>query len=191
MKIEGVILAAGFSSRAGAFKMALDFNGKTVIENVVSNMKKYCSKIYVVGGFKIEIIEDILKTYSDVEVVFNENYTEGMFSSVKKGIECLKGERFFFTPGDYPYIKTETYKALLNTEGDIIIPVCEGRKGHPVLIDTLIGKELLKSDKFHNLKEYIDSIGFTPVEVNDKGILKDLDTMEDYKELLDLSRDTN
>lgn len=188
MKIEGIILAAGFSSRANAFKMALDFNGKTVIENTVSNMKKYCSKIYVVGGYKIEIIEDILKTYSDVEVVFNENYIEGMFSSVKRGIECLKGDRFFFTPGDYPFIKAETYKALLDTEGDIIIPVCDGRKGHPVLIDTLIGKELLKSDKFHNLKEYIDSKGFIPVEVKDKGILKDLDTMEDYKELLDMTR---
>lgn len=187
MKIEGIILAAGFSSRAGVFKMSLDFNGKTVLESSICNMKKFCSKIYVVAGYKIEVIKDILKPYNDIEVVFNENYEEGMFSSVKKGIECLKGDRFFITPGDYPCIKQETYSALLNTEGRIVIPVYEGIKGHPILLDTLVGKELLKSDKFHNLREYISSSGFTTVEVDDRGILKDIDTIDDYKELLELS----
>ncbi|MBC2580378.1 NTP transferase domain-containing protein [Clostridium sp. DJ247] len=186
MEVEGIVLAAGFSSRAGTFKMALDFNGKTVIENCVGNMKRCCSRVYVIGGYKIEIIENILKDYEDVYVVFNENYVEGMLSSVKKGISSLRGDKFFFTPGDYPIINSETYKSLLKVQGDITIPTFQGRKGHPVLMKTVLAKELLENHSFESMKDFINSKGFKTVDVPDKGILMDIDTMEDYRKLLNL-----
>ncbi len=82
MKIDGVVLAAGFSSRAGVFKMELPLEGKTLIEHSIEGMHKICDKIIVVGGYRIEKLKEIFCEYSKVEVIFNENYQSGMFSSV-------------------------------------------------------------------------------------------------------------
>ncbi|AJA46431.1 molybdenum cofactor cytidylyltransferase [Clostridium pasteurianum DSM 525 = ATCC 6013] len=186
MKIEGIILAAGFSSRARTFKMALDFKGKTVIERSVDSMKSCCSKIYVISGYRREIIEEILKGYEDVDVVFNENFKEGMFSSVKAGIKKLRGDKFFLTPGDYPAVKEDTYKALLTLSKDVVIPTFKGKKGHPILMNTPVAREILSSDNYSNLKEFTISKGFSTVEVQDMGILRDIDTIQDYEDLLNL-----
>lgn len=102
MKIDGVILAAGFSTRANTFKMTLEFKGKTILENVIDNMSLYVDRIIIVGGYRIEEIEKIVKRYEKVELIFNDKYEEGMFSSIKKGISKVSGDKFFLTPGDYP-----------------------------------------------------------------------------------------
>ena len=81
-KFIGVILAAGFSSRAETFKMTLKFGENTVIENTIIKMSKYCSKIIVVGGYKIERLNFLSDKYDFVELIFNENYKDGMYSSV-------------------------------------------------------------------------------------------------------------
>lgn len=185
MDIEGIILAAGFSSRAGTFKMALDFHGKTVIENCIESMDHFCSKIYVVGGYKIEIVKEILKNYKNVQIVFNNNYEEGMLSSVKEGISHLKGEKFFLIPGDYPLVNKKTYEELMQVNGDIVIPLHNGRKGHPVFMKTSIACEILKNNEFESLKDFINSKGFVAVEVFDEGVLMDIDTFEDYKSLIE------
>lgn len=123
MKIDGVILAAGFSKRAETFKMTLEFNGKTILENVIDNMIPFTDRIIVVGGYKIEKLIPIVKNYNKVELVFNERYEEGMFSSVKKGISKVNADRFFLTPGDYPLIDKSVYEKLLSCNEDIVIPV--------------------------------------------------------------------
>lgn len=183
MGVEGVVLAAGFSSRAGTYKMALDLDGKTVIERCIESMYDVCSRIIVVGGFKIEIIMNILNKYPKVEIVLNKDYKAGMFSSVKEAIKHVKEERFFFTPGDYAAINKEVYESMLKAEGDIIIPTHKGRKGHPVLMNSCYIGEILNGE-YSNLKEFINSKGYNTLEVQDKGILMDIDTMEEYKKIV-------
>lgn len=180
MKVEGVILAAGFSSRAGTYKMALEINGETVIERCVKSMYDICSRIIVVAGYRKEVIKEILDKYSKVEVVYNNAYEQGMFTSIIEGFKYIKEEKVFFTPGDYPLISKDVYSTLLKVTGDIIIPSYNGRKGHPVLMKKCIVKELLQSTKFSTLKDFINSKGFVKVNVNEEGILIDIDTMEDY-----------
>lgn len=187
MELDGVILAAGLSSRAGAFKMTLDFGGKTVIERVIDPMEDFCTRIIVVGGYRIEELKPITEKYDNVELVFNENYMEGMFGSVKCGISHVKGEKFFLTPGDYPLVSSDVYEALLKEENMVSIPVYGTRKGHPVLFDSSSIDEILCGN-WNNLKEYIDSKNPEFVPVFSTGILSDIDTMEDYRRLLKLGR---
>jgi molybdenum cofactor cytidylyltransferase len=184
MNIGGVVLAAGLSRRAGTFKMALEVDGRTVIEKSIEGMYDLCSNIYVVGGYKVEIINEILKGYKKVQVVYNENYEQGMFTSVREGFRHVKEDRFFYTPGDYPAVPKEIYRGMLEVSGDIVIPVYGGKKGHPVLMNGCFAQELVESDKFSNLKEFINSKGFTPFEVKNPGILFDIDTIDDYRKLL-------
>ena len=180
MDIEGIVLAAGFSSRMGKFKMEMSLNGKTLIERSVESLDKVCSKIIVVAGYKIERIKEILKSYEKVEVVFNKEFEKGMFSSVKIGISQIKAEKFFLLPGDIPFVNEDVFKKLLSKKGDIIIPVFQGRKGHPVLINSSLINEILNEPEDSNLKLFIDTKGFSTVEVQDESILIDIDTEEDY-----------
>lgn len=184
MSREGVILAAGLSSRAKAFKMLLPLKGKTVIENTIDNMLQFSERIIVVGGYKIELLQPIIEKYKNVELVFNENYEEGMFSSVKCGLKAVREDEFFFTPGDYPLISKEVYSKIISVKGDIIIPTYEGKKGHPILIKSKFIKEILEEGRYETLRDFINSKSPNFIEVNHKEILMDIDTIEDYEEVL-------
>lgn len=184
MKTEGVILAAGFSTRAGKNKLTLDLYGKTVIERCISGMYDLCSKITVVGGHRIEDIKDILDEYSKVELIYNTNYSDGMFSSVKKGLNNVTGERFFFIPGDYSAIDKKVYEKMLEVDEDIVIPLYNERRGHPLLMKKTLIDDLLNDTNCKNLRDFINKKGFIDININDPGILMDIDTIEDYKKIL-------
>ncbi|WMJ79758.1 nucleotidyltransferase family protein [Clostridium sp. MB40-C1] len=187
MAVEGIILAAGLSSRAKTYKMTLEIENKTVIERAIDNMLSVCSKVIVVGGYKIEKLEPIMQKYENVDLVFNENFMDGMFSSVKKGFACIKEEKFFFTPGDYPLIDEKVYKSLLNENGEIIIPTYNGRKGHPILMKNYLIKEVLEENKYSNLREFIGSKNPVLLPVHNQGILLDIDTINDYNHILEIN----
>lgn len=181
MKIEGIVLAAGLSKRAGTYKMELKFGEKTLIEKSIEGMYDLCSRIIVVGGYRIERVISILNKYEKVEVVFNKDYEKGMFSSIKEGMKHVKEEKFFFLPGDYPFIDKKVYKKMLSISGDIIIPTYKEKKGHPVLLKSIFIKEILNECKYATFREFIYHNKPTFVEVDEDGILIDIDTMEDYE----------
>jgi len=183
-KVDGLILAAGLSTRAKAFKLGLRVEDKTIIERSVEGMYNICSKVIVVVGYRSEIVSDILSKYPRVELVYNEKYIDGMFSSVKVGLKHIEKDRFFFIPGDYPLIKKSTYKEMLAADGDIVLPVYERRKGHPILLKSYVIDEILQSSKYANMREFINSHGFVTVSVDDPGILMDVDTIEDYENIM-------
>lgn len=192
MSVEGIVLAAGLSSRAGTFKMALEINNKTIIENCVETMREFCSRVYVVTGYKAYIIEDILNDkYDNVYIINNPLYEEGMFTSVCEGVRHITGKSFFITPGDYPNIKKSTYEKLLEISSEtdeasapVIIPSYNGRKGHPILIASSYKYEILNEKTYGSLRDFVNDKGVKLVEVDDSGILTDVDTIEDYHALL-------
>jgi molybdenum cofactor cytidylyltransferase len=186
MKIDGVVLAAGFSRRAGVFKMELPLGEKKLIERTIDSMMEFCSRVIVVAGYKSEKIFRLKKMYAGVDVVLNPHYARGMFTSVQEGIKHVKSEWFFFTPGDYPLVSGAVYQRLLEAPrrfpaARIFIPVFKNRKGHPILVKSVLVKELLTEPGDSNLRNFIRRQGFVPVEVDDDAILLDIDTGEDYQ----------
>jgi molybdenum cofactor cytidylyltransferase len=184
MGVEGIILAAGLSSRAESYKMTLSFNNKTVIENTIDNMLDFCKRIIVVGGHLIENLQPIVDRYSKVDLVLNEDYLQGMYSSVKKGMSCIREDRFFFTPGDYPMIAPEVYKELLLHNAPIVIPTFQGRKGHPILFNSEVIEDVLHCAAYKTLREVINNKQTVLTAVSCSGIIMDLDTRSDYHKLL-------
>ena len=180
IKTEGIILAGGLSSRAGTNKLILEIDNITIIEHCILGMYDYCSKIIVVGGHRIDDIKKHLKKYSKVDLIHNENYLDGMFSSVKTGLKHLEGDRFFLTPGDYPMINKSTYEAMLKVNEDIVIPTFNKKKGHPILIKTHLRDEIVNNPSINSLRDYIWKKEPVTLEVEDSGILFDVDTMDDY-----------
>jgi molybdenum cofactor cytidylyltransferase len=193
---KGIILAAGFSSRAGTFKPELPFGKKKLLERVIEGMTDACSQIIVVGGYNFSRVKEIAEKYPTVRTVFSENYQKGMFSSVQAGVHeilTLPGDAFFIIPGDYPFIPKDVYKKLKQAmvsrasrgeEGDIFIPVFQGKKGHPVLFKKRIAKEIVHEPADSMLKSIVRRNRCVLVDVDHDGILKDVDTMEDYENLV-------
>lgn len=183
MKVEGIVLAAGLSSRAGTNKLTLDVYGKTVIEQCILGMYDICSRIIVVGGHRIEDIKHILYNYPKVKLIYNEDYLSGMFSSIKKGMENIRESRFFLIPGDYPLISIKTYKDMIAIDKDIVIPVYNGKRGHPLLMKSYLIDEILKNSFYKTLRDFIAVKESTFINIDDPGILIDIDTMEDYNRI--------
>jgi len=178
--IEGVVAAAGMSKRMGKWKIGLKLGDKTLIEWTLSPMLEVCDRIFVVGGFNIDELGKILKPYSKVIVIYNPNFDGDMFISVKLGFKATCGDRVFFTPADYPLIKVGTYRKLLEVKGDIILPSYRGRRGHPVLLSRAMIELLLEEPDNSTLKKFIQKHELRTVEVEDKGIITDVDTDDSF-----------
>lgn len=182
--VEGVILAAGLSRRTGRHKMTLPLGGKTVIEHTIAGMAEVVERIHVVIGHQAERLRELLAGRPRIELVMNEGYQASMFSSVKAGIARVRAERFFLLPGDYPLVGADVYRALLRSDGEIVIPTFQGRKGHPVLLRSGLIPEILAQPPDATLRDYIVRKGYVTVKVADEGILLDIDTLDDYYALV-------
>lgn len=183
MEAEGVVLAAGLSSRAGTNKLFLELGGKSVLLRCLDAMGQVCSRIIVVGGHQFHEVKARLKDYPRLRFLYNEDYAQSMFSSVLKGIQAVKKDRFFLCPGDYPLIKKQTYIDLLSRRSEIVIPNYGGRSGHPVLIASSLIPVIAGGD-YSSLRDFIRAHHPERVAVADPGIHMDIDTMKDYENML-------
>ncbi|MBN1582306.1 MAG: nucleotidyltransferase family protein [Anaerolineae bacterium] len=178
--VDGVVLAAGLSTRSKRYKMALPLGDRTVIEQSIAGMVDVVRRIYVVVGWKAECVKALLAGYDKVTPVYNAHFREGMFSSVRAGMACVRADRFFLLPGDCALVGAAVYSQMLAVSGSIVIPTYKGRKGHPVLFDRTVVSEILDMPGDATLRDYVNVKGYTAIEVDDEGILLDIDTPDDY-----------
>jgi molybdenum cofactor cytidylyltransferase len=186
-----LILAAGLSSRMGKLKALLPLGGETIIERLIASFYENRVEIYVVTGHRGQEIAEMLRDY-DVTFVENPDYASGMFSSVKAGVRALRTatQAFFVMPVDIPLIKKSSVESLIDAyhqhSGKIIYPVFEGKRGHPPLLPVNLATVISNWSSDGNLRDVLNSqpgLAFE-VDVNDRGVLLDIDTTEDYQSLL-------
>jgi molybdenum cofactor cytidylyltransferase len=181
MGTEGVILAAGKSSRmAGKSKMAMDLNGRTVIQRSIDSLRPFCRRIVVVTGFHAEAVMVSAGHCPKVLFVHNPDCDKGMFSSLKLGLRHTEAERVFILPGDCPFITREVCEELLQGKGDIVLPAYQGKQGHPVLLSRRAVEGLSEDERYENLQEYIGANKTEIIVVDRPEIIWDIDTPEDY-----------
>jgi molybdenum cofactor cytidylyltransferase len=195
-EIWAIILAAGESKRMGSPKMLLPFNGGTMLERVISNVRASAvNKILVVlGSDKDKVLTLVERT--SVNHCLNENYTDGMLSSVKCGFRSLPQNfsAVLIFQGDQPLISPDTInnviKARQTSGKEILIPIFEGKRGHPLLVGKKFRKEIetMESDQGLRALSARHPEEVFEVETDDPGILKDFDTYDEYlKEINQIS----
>jgi molybdenum cofactor cytidylyltransferase len=163
--------------------MALPLGDRAVIQRSVESMYDVVDRIWVVVGWQAEQVRALLAPYSKVECVFNAAFRQGMFSSIRAGLARVSAPRAFLLPGDCALVHPDTYTYLLSVQADIVIPTHGGRKGHPVLLGRRVIPEILALPEDAILRDYIQAKGFATLEVEDNGVVLDLDTPEDYETL--------
>lgn len=190
--MEAIILAAGYSSRANAFKMTLPLGHMTVLEQTISKFEGLFRRVIIVAGFQAEIIqEEIAKISSknaysfQMKLVYNENFNQGMFSSIQKGCNEVNAQTFLITPGDCPLVKKETVQLIAEHKGNVVIPSFNYKGGHPIKLSSEVKQKILETNPESNLRVVLNGFEKKYINVDDPGVLMDVDTPEDYQIAMD------
>jgi len=190
--IGAVILAAGQSRRMGRNKMLLPLAASTVLETVVKEVAA-CEQVrdlVVVTGHQADQIEVLLNSYP-VRCAFNSAYAQAdMLVSIQVGLCALRAEvnAALIVLGDQPRIQREVIQRVIEARqpNAIIIPSYQMKRGHPILIDRALWPEVLALPETATLRDFIraheEQIRYVVVETD--SVLKDLDTPEDYAEMI-------
>lgn len=188
--IVGIILSAGESTRMGTLKQLLPWGEKNILQQVLDNTSaSRLEEILLILGYRAENITERINLSSKTHILINHEYKKGMSSSVKCGIENAPAdaEAFMLLLGDQPFISVNIIDKLISyyhtVRHGIIIPVYDGRRGHPVIFDTQYKNELLLiSDQ--GAKEVVNkhASDIYEVPVDSSNILVDIDTPPEYEE---------
>lgn len=186
--ISAIVLAAGESKRMGKVKQLLPFAQSTVLEQVINNLlESKLDEIIVVLGYQAQKIARKIGS-NHVKIVINPNFKQGMSSSIKCGLSQIdkRAEAIMIMLGDQPLIGKEIVDTLiemfLKSNQGIIVPVYEGRRGHPIIFDVKYKSELLSLKGDIGGRKVIETHlqDILEVEVNSPGVIIDIDNKADY-----------
>jgi len=183
-----ILLAAGRSSRMGAFKPLLPFASKTVIECCIAYLRQAgVETIVVVLGHRADDIRERLR---DVTFAFNPDPDSEMGASIAAGVRELpaSAQATLIALVDHPAVPPTVVAKLIDTWKDgarIVIPTWQNRGGHPVLVDLNFKSELLNLDASGGLRAFLQTHRdeVTRVPVDSSFIARDMDTWDDYTAL--------
>ena len=187
MSITALILAAGASSRMGSPKALLLYRGETFLDRLINACELSCTDVVVVLGQHASEIRAGIR--GKARFVQNPDPDRGQLSSLQCGLAETPGSAMFI-PVDLPSIESCTIRQLVEAfetnSALIAVPRFDGKHGHPVCIARPVIEELLALPATGQARDVISRHRAETlyVDVNDPGILRDIDTRLDYSDLL-------
>ncbi|HHE38089.1 MAG TPA: hypothetical protein ENL20_05905, partial [Candidatus Cloacimonetes bacterium] len=118
-KIDTILLTAGLSQRMGTDKALLQIKGKRIISIILEKLSVFSERIFIILGANYHQVKKVLfDEFGDkrkINLVYNENHKQGMFSSILKGFNSVSGKNpILLQMIDQPFISLETYQKLIN-----------------------------------------------------------------------------
>ncbi len=216
--IPGVLLGAGGSERFGSEKLlALLPTGERLLEKalrvhlqshisplvlvvspnlrktIMGNTDTFSSSGLVVGK-RIDQWYSFSCRWGGGRLVTNENFKEGMSSSIHKGLTCLADEEkacgVLISLADLPFLTPETINFLINEflkeKMGMLVPVFNGTTGHPVIVDidrfedeiNQVAGDVGLRDLMHKFPEAVKTIPW-----HNDSVTRDVDTSGDLERL--------
>ena len=192
-KIGLIILAAGSATRMGRPKQLLPYQGRSLILHAVEvALASLCQPIIVVLGAYVEQIKPELMPKA-VQVVENSQWQEGMSSSIRAGISMLlktnsKLDAVIISLADQPLVSPQIFNLLIQsyqeTQKVIIASKYNETTGVPALFSNALFPELMELEGDKGAKKLIQKYIDTGVILLIPEAAIDIDTPDDYKQLL-------
>jgi len=205
-----LVLAAGQSARMDSPKALVQFEGRPLLEHLLApRLLREFGDVVVVLGHHADALRPIVDRLGYRSVV-NPDPDRGRTGSVQTGLKALRPavRAVFVQPVDCPMILPETYLALAAAIGscDVAIPSYLGKHGHPPLVSAALIPRILAAGPDEPLRELLQAgwhgdacvamhgsnmptlrVGMAPgcrfVEVDDPGVLVNVDRPEDLQQL--------
>jgi molybdenum cofactor cytidylyltransferase len=149
--LAAVILSGGASRRMGSPKALLSYQGRPFLEHLleVAHHPKIGVRRVVLGAHADPIAKEV--NLATDEIVINEDWERGQLSSIQAALRSLPPQ----TDGmvllliDHPLISSALVDDLVGTfyssGKSIVLPVYEGRRGHPVIFSSALYQELMNA----------------------------------------------
>lgn len=197
MTIGAVVLMAGLSRRLPEKnKLLLPLEGASVASRTIEILRNAgFSPILVVTGHEAGKIREELHDF-DVSFLHNENYQEGMGTSIAKAMEKTKGwAGALIAMGDMPFVSVSLLRAIREAfqrdPSTIVAPINGERRGQPVLFSALFFPALAQCSGDIGGRQIIkdNTERLRVVETREKSIFWDIDTHQDLEEYRKESRD--
>lgn len=189
-RFVALILAAGASTRfAGGHKLLADFRGKPLIAHVFElAISAPLDFRLVVTGARVGEIAALAEA-AGLRSLHNPDFASGLSTSLRAGIAALPSDcdGVIVLLGDMPLIRPETLAAILqaaeaNPAFAAIVPTREGVWGHPVLLKRALFEDIATLTGDQGARKALQARkDVLTLEVDDAGILADIDTREAVK----------
>lgn len=196
-KYSVVILAAGKSSRMGMPKFLLKYDENTTfLEQIIKEYEAFgCKEINVVlneKGIDLIIKSNPIYLSANTVLIINSHPDWERFYSLKLGLEALNKKRKVFIHNvDNPFVNHQVLASLIEniSKFDYAVPTYNGKGGHPVLLSGKVVTDIIEEkENSMNLKLFLKSYSKQIVKVNDKYVLVNVNSKEDYNESNILNR---
>ena len=170
-------------------KPLLQVGDETFVEHLASAMLTAIPRLLVVVGAHADGVRGAIPDDPRIDIVDNPNYQRGQLSSIKAGIRALPDDASaaLIHLIDHPSVRPDTFASVVATYAHshkpIVIARHDGRRGHPVVFDRALFGELLNAPEEQGARIVVNAdpsrVGYA--EVDDAGIVLDLDTPEDLQ----------
>ncbi len=183
-----MIPAAGNSGRMGIPKAFIKMpDGRTFLEQIVQVYFEMEIKPVVVVNSTIFRVIEYRKPlfYNDVMWVVNSQPEKGRMHSINMGLKSISDKSYCFIQNiDQPFATPELLRDLLRyaDHADYIVPACQGRNGHPILINRKLIDYLTKQTAGpETLKEALEPYDRYCCLVSNPQITCNINTPDDYQ----------
>lgn len=177
----------------GPHKMLLPAPIEPVVRRSVGAIvQSGAREVVVVTGHNQQLVAQALHGLQ-VNIVYNPDYRHGQMTSVNKGLEALTAhcdsvmvclaDQILLTPNDYASLAMAFRR---RPHGSILVPYFRGQRGNPVIFDRKHIAEVLQGHRKLGCRKLVkeNPEAVYVHEVDHDGYVRDLDTPQDYAELL-------
>jgi molybdenum cofactor cytidylyltransferase len=186
---EAILLAAGESRRMGYPKPLLKLGSRTFIEILAAAMLQSVARLIVVVGAHGDAVRGAIPADPRILVIENPDFLKGQLSSIKAALPQVGAEAAgaLIHLADHPMVHAETFAAVVDSYWRVGKPIAiarhQGRRGHPVLFAREMFVELAAAPEDQGARAVVaaDPSRVAYVDVDDPGVLTDLDTPEDLE----------
>jgi molybdenum cofactor cytidylyltransferase/nicotine blue oxidoreductase len=138
--VAAVVLAAGGGRRYGMPKALVEYDGSLLVERAVATARAVCDPVLVVLGARaVDVWREA--RLDDVVVLANRDWETGMASSLRAGLEGLRGwpapiDAALILRVDMPGMTPAAVARVAAHAGPgaLAVATYDGVRGHPVLI---------------------------------------------------------
>jgi len=187
LKVAGLLLAAGGSTRLGRPKQLVEFQGKTLIRRAAQALiDAGCSPVVAVLGAEVELSQREVEELG-VEVVVNAAWASGMGSSIAFGMGPINSvdpqpDAVLISVCDQPFVTAEKLSPFIETfdrsRVDVVAARYKDIAGVPALFSKTLFPRLLDLKGDNGAREIIrNSPDAMTIPLPDAGI--DVDTVDD------------
>jgi molybdenum cofactor cytidylyltransferase len=184
--LAAVILSGGASSRMGSPKALLPYQGRPFLEHLREvTVHPQIGVRRVVLGAHAESIAKSIDLSAD-EIVINDEWEKGQLSSIQEAIRSLPAgtDGLLLCLIDHPLISGDLVNELIEqfyaARAKIVLPLYEGRRGHPVIFPASLYDELLQAPMEQGARAVVWAHAAEVLEVptNEEGCVLNLNDPE-------------